>query len=233
MASHHARLVAGYSSASTVLLTLVTFSFAFYAVPIAGPYCPFESDCIAYPYFVRIVDQFPRDYLWMITAIPQLISYLVMMVSIQAWCPADKKVYGTVAAVLATVSTTILASDYFVQLSVIQPSILAGETDNGLALLTMYNDKGVFIALEEIGYMFMSASFLALAPLFSGMLRLTLVSAFVSTVFSLAYYIIAYGWNRSYRFEVAVILIDWIALVVCGAFMTRTCYIGVTHEKSD
>jgi len=145
----HARLLVGYSSVSTAVLTAVAFSLACYAVPIAGPYCPYESDCITPRNFVRIADRFPRDYLWMITAIPQLMSYLIMMVSVQAWSPSDEKVYGTIALVFATVATTVLVTDYFVQLSVIQPSILAGETDSGLALLTMYNDKGVFIALED------------------------------------------------------------------------------------
>jgi hypothetical protein len=232
----HARLLAGYSSASTAVLTAISFSLACYAVPIAGPYCPYESDCIRYPYYVyyvRIADRFPRDYLWMIASIPQLMAYLIMMASVQAWCPSNKKIYGTIALVFATVSTTILVSDYFVQLSVIQPSILAGETDYGLALLTMYNDKGVFIALEEVGYIFMSASFFAMAPLFSGILRFFLVAAFVSTVVSLIYYIVSFGWGRSYRFEVAVIFIDWMTLIVCGTMMALRFLRADKNEKLD
>ena len=229
----HALLIAGYSSASTAVLTAISFSLALYAVPTAGPYCPYESDCIPYPYYDHITDRFPRDYLWMIASITQLMSYLVMMASVQAWCPSNKKVYGTTALVFATVATTILASDYFVQLAVIQPSVLAGETDNGLALLTMYNDKGVFIALEEVGYFFMSASFLAIAPLFSGILRLTLVAAFVLTVLSFLYYIIAYGWERSYRFEVAVIFIDWMTLIVGGMFMAWKFRLDAKDAKLD
>jgi len=72
----------------------------------------------------------------------------------------------------------------------------------------------------------MSCSFLAMAPLFSGMLRWTLVTAFVLTVLSLLYYIMAYGWRRSYRFEVAVIAIDWATLIVCGLLMARAFWRG-------
>lgn len=230
---HHARLIACFSSTSTALLTAISFSLACYAVPSAGPYCPYGDDCVQYPYVGGIVDRFPRDYLWMIVSIPQLISYLVMMTSIQAWSISSQKVYGTVALVFATVATTILVSDYFVQLAVIQPSILAGETDNGLQLLTMYNDKGVFIALEEMGYIFMSLSFLAMAPLFDGVLRFTLIVAFALTVFSLVYYIIEYGWERSYRFEVAVIAIDWTTLIVSGMLMARRFRIGGKQVKLD
>lgn len=228
-----AALVAGYSSACTAVLTAISFSLACYAVPIAGPYCPYESDCIRYPYVHAISDRFPRDYLWMIASIPMLMSYLVTVASVQAWSPTNEKVHGTIALAFATAATTILVADYFVQLAVIQPSILASEMDSGLALLTMYNDKGVFIALEEVGYVFMSASLLALAPLFSGMLRLTLVAAFALTVLSLLYYTIAYGWERSYRFEVAVIAIDWTTLIVCGPLMSRRFWRRNACEKQD
>jgi hypothetical protein len=225
-----ARFVAAVSSASTAILTTITFALALYAIPMAGPYCPFENECIQYPYVDSISHRFPRDYLWMIFAIPQLIVYLIMMVSLQSLAPAENKVYGTIALVFATIATTILVSDYFVQLSVIQPSILAAETGSGLALLTMYNDKGVFIALEEVGYIFMSASFLALAPVIPNIiLRLLLVLAFVSTVLTLIYYVVIYGWKRSYRFEVAVICIDWITLIGCGALLAR----DLLHVAAD
>ena len=229
------RLIAAYSSMSTALLTLLTFALACYAVPIAGPYCPEEIDCITYPYVHGIADRFPRDYAWMMVAIPQLMAYLVMTISVQAIASPEKRVYGTIALVFATAATTILVSNYFVQLSVIQPSILAGETDNGLALLTMYNDKGVFIALEEVGYLFMSASFLALAPIVrSSMVRWTLVSSFVSTILSLLYYILVYEWERSYRFEVAVICIDWMTLVVFGLVTARALWTtDINNEKVD
>jgi hypothetical protein len=55
--------------------------------------------------------------------------------------------------VFATISCTLLVGDYFIQISVIQPSLLKGETD-GIALLTQYNPHGIFIALEEVVTLF-------------------------------------------------------------------------------
>jgi hypothetical protein len=98
----------------------------------------------------------------------------------------------------------------------------------------MYNDKGVFIALEEVGYLFMSASFMAVSPLFSaGVLRFLLVLAFALTLLSLLYYIVVYGWDRSYRFEVAVITIDWTTLIVCGTLMARHFRASDKNDKVD
>lgn len=77
----------------------------------------------------------------------------------------DKKIYGYIGLSFSIISATILLIDYFVQISVIQPSLLQGETE-GIAILTQYNPHGIFIALEEIGYLMMSLSFLCVAPVF-------------------------------------------------------------------
>jgi hypothetical protein len=42
-------------------------------------------------------------------------------------------------------------------------SLMNGQAQ-GIALLTQYNPYGVFIVLEELGYLLMSLSFLFLAP---------------------------------------------------------------------
>ena len=67
----------------------------------------------------------------------------------------------------AAMSALVLSADYFIQVSVIQPSLLSGETE-GIALLTQFNPHGIFIVLEEMGFLLMSISFVALIPVFSG-----------------------------------------------------------------
>ncbi len=96
----------------------------------------------------------------------------------------------------------------------------------GIAILTQYNPHGIFIALEEIGYLIMSASFLFIAPVFSGTDRLErairwiFIISFILTMLSLIIFSIVYGINREYRFEVVVISIDWITLIVSGMLLS-------------
>jgi hypothetical protein len=219
-----------YAAISTVALTLITFSLACIAIPTTGPYCPYKEDCIFYPYTKQIEQQFPRDYLWMFFAIPQTASYLVLVGFATARATESKRVFGTIAMSFAIIGSSILIADYYVQLVVIMPSILNGEHGDGLSLLTMYNGRGVFIALEEIGFLCLGASLCAMSPLFSGVLRLFLAGSFALDLLALLYINLRYGWDRSYRFEVTVISIDWIAFLVCGSMMAMVFRREATRE---
>ena len=46
-----------------------------------------------------------------------------------------------------------------------------GETE-GIALISQYNGHGIFIAMEELGYIIMGLSFLFLTPVFNRINRL-------------------------------------------------------------
>jgi hypothetical protein len=125
----------------------------------------------------------------------------------------------------ALIAATILMIDYFIQISVIQPSLLNGELES-IAILTQYNPHGIFIALEEIGYLLMSISFLCIAPIFSETTRLEiairwlLIIGFVMAIIFLVIISAIYGISREYRFEVAVISIDWIVLIILGILLS-------------
>jgi hypothetical protein len=211
-----------WSAVLTTLLTLVTFGIAFFTPPLSGPYC--TSDCFSYPY-TDTVARFPRDYLWMYPAIVLSFVYLVLMTSIHAFSKDEHPVFSRLGLSLALMSTMILVVDYFVQLSVVAPSLANSETE-GVALFTQFNPHGIFIALEELGFLLMSGSFCGMAPVFRGKGKL---GAAISGVFiagvgvaSLAFmlYAVIYGMHREYRFEVAVITINWITLIVAGILLS-------------
>ena len=212
-----------YIAYITVALTILTFGIAIFTPPISGPFC--VDSCIDYPY-TDITSRFPRDYLWMYPAIFLTIFYVVLIVCVHHYALAERKIFSQTGLVFATVSATLLIADYFLQISVIQPSLLNGETD-GIPLLTQYNPHGIFIALEELGYLMMSISFLSIAYVFLNgnrlekAIRLILLMSFILTVFSLIIISISYGIHRSYRFEVVVITINWLTLIVFGILMTR------------
>ena len=63
------------------------------------------------------------------------------------------------------ISSTVLLVAYFTQFSVVPISVMKGET-TGIALITQYNEHGLFIAMEE-GYITMSIALFFLAFAFS------------------------------------------------------------------
>jgi hypothetical protein len=211
-----------YAAISTTVITLVTFVLAMFAVPIAGANCP--ANCIDYPY-LDTVSQFPRDYLWMFSAIILLLAYVVLMVSIHFYAPRHSKIFSQIGLSFAMMATAVLLIDYFVQFSVVPISLMSGETD-GITLLTQYNAHGIFIALEELGYLLMSVSFVFVAFVFAKKGRLeTAVSwlfalSFVITWGALFIISLNFGLDRSDRFEVIAITINWFVLIINGILLT-------------
>jgi hypothetical protein len=207
----------------TVLLTIITFGFAITAIPISGANC--REGCIEYPY-LNTVAQFPKDYLWMIPAIILMLLYVIWMVSIHVYAAPSKKIFGQIGLSFALMSALILISDYFIQFSVVPVSLMNGETE-GITLLTQYNAHGIFIVLEELGYLLMSLSFVFIAPVFSNSNRLEnsvrwiFIGGFVLAFVALAIFSAIYGLDRQDRFEVTIISIDWLVLIVNGILLSR------------
>lgn len=214
-AAHNVNLLGFYAAILSAILTLVTFGIAFFTPPLSGPYC--TGPCFEYPYS-DIASRFPRDYFWMYPAILLFLVYFALMVCIHYYAPVEKKVFSHIGLSLALISAAVLIIDYFVQVSVIQPSLVNGETE-GIALLTQFNSHGIFIALEDLGYLTMAAAFLFMAPVFSGTNRLEgairwiFILSFVLTIIALVIISMQFGIFREYRFEIIAISINWLALV--------------------
>jgi hypothetical protein len=212
-----------YSAILTTVITLVTFGFAMAALPNSGANC--IADCVEYPY-LDILAEYPRDFLWMPLAILLVLAYVTLMVSIHFYAPERQKIFSQVGLSFALIAATLLASDYFIQFSVIPMSLVNNETE-GLAVWIQYNPHGLFIALEELGYLVMSLSFIFMAPVFARgnrletVIRWIFVIAFVLTIVSLAVISIRFGLAREDRFEVLVISINWLVLILNGFLLSR------------
>lgn len=211
-----------YAAVLTTLLTLITFGIAFNTPPLSGPYC--TDGCYSYPY-TDIASRFPRDYIWMYPAMLLSLVFYVLTVSIHYFAPGDRKIFSHIGLSFALFSTATLVIDYFLQVSVIQPSLMQGETD-GIGLLSQFNAHGVFIVLEEIGFFLMSLSMFCMAPVFTGKtkvekaIRWLFVSCFALNVVAFALYSAYYGIYRDYRFEIATISINWLSLLACGPLLS-------------
>ena len=207
-----------YASVALSILTLITFGLGMMAVPPAGPFCP--GDCMTYP-FPDLLDYYPRDYYWMYLAVFQVFSYTIFMVANHYMARGTRKIHSFSAFAFALISAIVLLSAYFIQFTVVPISVMKGETE-GIALLTQYNGHGIFIALEELGYICMSISFLFLAFVFSKHNRLERTIRFilfmpsVITLLSFIYLSLRFGLERSYRFEVAAISINWLVTISIG-----------------
>ncbi len=212
-----------YAALLTTIITVITFGFAMIAIPISGANCP-PGECVEYPY-LDTVSQFPRDFLWMPLAMLLVLIYLILVVAIQAYAEDHKKIFGQIGLVFAVISAVILLGAYFTQFSVVPVSLMNGET-NGLPLLIQYNAHGVFIALEELGYLMMSLSFLFVAPIFvqrsrlESTIRWIFVAGFGLTIAVLIVISIMFGLERLDRFEVFALSIDWLVLIINGVLLS-------------
>jgi len=207
-----------YSSFLLSILTIVTFGFAMTAIPPAGSYCP--DNCMDYP-FPDILLYYPRDYYWMYLAIFQLFAFVIFVGANHFIAIASKKLFTFLSFSFTLISSTVLLIAYFTQFSVVPVSVMKGETE-GIALITQYNEHGLFIALEELGYITMSIALFFLAFAFSKktrterVIRLILLIQLFLTMLTFIFYSIEYGIERSYRFEVATITISWLVIIIVG-----------------
>lgn len=133
--------------------TAVTFVLGITTPPRSGPFC--QLNCISYP-FTDAVQFVPRDYLWVLPA-TLLIPLFVILTCCMNSC-VQKRHLGLLCTCFAAMSAVIIVTDYFVQLQVVEPSLVRAET-LGLTLFSQYNPHGLFIALEDLGYLMLSLAF--------------------------------------------------------------------------
>lgn len=203
-------------------LTLVTFALAMIAVPPCGPFC--QENCIGYPY-LDTLGQFPKDFLWLWLAPFQLGFFLVFCGLLYQKAGAEKKLYTLPGLLFGAIAAAILIMTYYVQGAVLPISLFKEEHD-GLALFTMYNEHGIFIASEEIAYLLMAVSLYLFSAAFckkdkNGLLlkwlfRLPLIVNLLSFILIT----LTFGLDRSYRFEIVTISVNWIVLIIAGYTMT-------------
>lgn len=216
------RLAAGVASATSVVGVLALAS-AIMTPPRSGPFC--SADCVAYP-FTDAAAFVPRDYLWMYPALLLVTLFVVLAVCIHDAAEPSRRLFSGAGVAFAVIAASAVVIDYGIQLAVLQPSMVNGQTD-GLALFSQYNPHGIFIALEDIGYLTMGLAFLLLAPAIPRRSRLErstrrlLTAGGALTVAALVLLSAWYRTNLDYRFEVTAIFITWLVLIVSGILLNR------------
>ncbi len=213
--------VSFYASLLMIVITVITFGFALTAIPISGANC--RENCVAYPY-LNTLQQYPEDFVWMMLAIVLVLTYLGLMTCLHAYAPLQRKPFTQIGASFALIAAVILLITYYVQVVVVPVSLMNNETD-GLPLLIQYNSHGLFIALEELGYIMMSLSFLFIAPAFTSENSLSIwicrifISGFAITAIAFAGITFSYGIARQDRFEVIALSVNWLVLIINGGLL--------------
>ena len=210
----------------SAVLTAV-FAAAFLAVGIATP-----VRNVPYPYVPSFIS---GDYLWMYPAFLLAPTVVVLVASIHYHAADDKKAFSLIAVSFAIVYAAVITSDYFIQWTVVAPSIASGETA-GLALWTQYNPHGLLVSLESLGYLALSGALLFAAMVLSGgklerILRLVFVAGFILAAGSFA--VLALLGYPIVTFEVAIITISCVVLIISGVLLSvlfRQNWRNVTHR---
>jgi hypothetical protein len=207
------------------IITFVTFGVALMAVPNSGTFCP--GDCFEYPY-LNIISEYPVDFIWMYPALVLEVLFLIWVVWMHHITAKEKQLFSHIALIFAIISGIILVSTYFIQITVIPASLMNNETE-GIPLFVQYNPHGMFIAFEELGYLFMSLSFWFIPYSFNRSggydiyIRWIFRIAFLMVLVSFIIITIQYGVMREDRFEVIIISINWLTLIIVGILISLWC----------
>ncbi len=92
---------------------------------------------------------------------------LALMVSIDAAAPVQLRILSRLAIIFAALFDAMVSINRFVQLSVVQQRLSAGETE-GVSWFLAYGPRSAMLALEILGWgFFLGIACLCAAPLFS------------------------------------------------------------------
>ena len=156
------------------------------------------------------------------------VLFVALLAAIHEYAPPARRTCSLLALCVGVIAAAVLLITYYIQVTVMQPSLEKGQLD-GWAMLTMYNPNGVFIALEELGYLLMGLAFLCLAGVFAQAnrlersLRWLFITSFALSIGCFLVVFAMHGIDRGDSFEIIVISIVWLTLIV-GAILTALVF---------
>jgi hypothetical protein len=209
-------------AAAVAFLAMLALVSGIVTPPRSGPNC--RQQCLSYPY-ADAGAYVPGDFIWMYPAFGLVLAFVMMIAGLHQRASRGSKTTTLFGLCLAGMAGTVLAADYFLQLVVVQASLVTGEAAS-MAPLSMYNSRGIFLALEDLGYLLMSVSFVfasaalsARRPLERTVRWLFLCSGALSV---LAFVVCAgvYRADLQDHYEVIAIVINWLTLIVAGSLLT-------------
>ena len=83
---------------------------------------------------------------------------IVLVACLAEWVEPPRRVLGRLGFAFSTIGAAVQLVDYAIQLTVLQPALVRGQTD-GMSPWNQYNPFGVFIGLENVGYAVLNLGF--------------------------------------------------------------------------
>ena len=196
----------------TAALTVVTFALALTALPDAVPY-PFTSQVI--------VDQWPGDYVWMYPAMVLMVLFVALLVAIHESTPPARRTYSLLALCVGVIAAAVLLITYYIQVTVMQPSLEKGQLD-GWAMLTnvqperrLHRTRGARLPADEPRLPCLAGVFVGASRLERSLRGSTSRASPCRSAPSLS----SSRWSgidRGDLFEIIVISIVWLTLIAGG-----------------
>ena len=104
---------------------------------------------------------------WVIPCFLLTLSFLTMIITIHQLMEEKNKIWSLLALVFAAIYTTILSTNYYIQMTVVRHNLINNMTDGiSLWLFADYYPYSIPGALEGVGYLFMCLSFLCVSKVF-------------------------------------------------------------------
>jgi hypothetical protein len=213
-----ARRFGFFSALLLAAMAAVAFALGIFTPVRSGTWC--TANCTAYPY-VDAARFFPRDYWWMLPGITLAPLFMTLVACVHFCIPPARRLWSLLAVCCATAATALVAVDYFIQVLVVQPSLVQHETD-GVAMLTQYNPHGIFLVLEDLGYLLLAKAMLLVAMALPPGSRVATSPRWTMGIVaglalaSFLFFAVRFGPEMALPFELAVITIVWIGLVPVG-----------------
>jgi len=96
------------------------------------------------------------------------ISFVIMMGSVHLHAPAHKKIWSQTGLVFATMYSTLICMNYFVQLTLVAPALYRGDVSDHIRPFLFNVFNSFTYSVDLLGYSFMSLSTLFAAFAFAG-----------------------------------------------------------------
>lgn len=104
---------------------------------------------------------------WVIPCFLLTLAFLTMIITVFILVEGENKIWSLLALVFAVIYTTILSTNYYIQMTVVQHNLINKMTDGiSLWLYANYYPYTIPGALEGVGYLFMCLSFLCVSKVF-------------------------------------------------------------------
>jgi hypothetical protein len=220
-------------AAAAALLAMLALLAGIATPPRSGPNC--QEHCLSYPY-AEAGAYVPGDFIWMYPAFGMVLAFVMMIAGLHQRASSASKTTTLFGVCFAGMAGTVLAVDYFLQLVVVQGSLVTGEPES-VAPLSMYNSRGVFLALEDLGYLLMSITFMFASAALSAHnpLERTVRWLFLcSGALSVLAFVVCAGVYRADlqdHYEVIGIVLNWLTLIVAGALLTLVFARDSYHQQ--